>query len=258
MSWLLVAASLLVWPGPESARAAIAENGSEVTACTTASDTVTLPSWTPSADDVILLWLFWREDGVSINTVSGNGLTWNQVACVTNEQLQNEGCLYSASAGSSPSTGSIVAQTSASAVAFIGVAQRFSGVDDATADGVEASSTNDGPAVDDDDMLHSVTTVTANAWAFAAGGGRGDEFTAPMGETLIVSTAECNTGGNRIQAHVWYEGPVASPGSVQLGAANDLSGTDDWIMITAALKPDTGGGGGAAAPPTQMLQGVGD
>jgi hypothetical protein len=245
---------LLAWCVP--ARAQIALSDTFIEACTTGSDTVTLPSWTPSADRVILLYLFWREDGTDINTVAGNGLTWNQIACVTNTQGQREGCMYSASTGSSPSTGSIVATTAASAVTFIGVAQQFSGVDDATADGVEAFATHAGPNPDDNDMLHSVTTITADAWVVAGGGARAVDFTVPMEETLIRSTDECNSGGDRIGADFWYQGPVATPASTQLGEADDLSANQDWLMILAVLKP-AGGAPPAAGTPQRTLVGVG-
>ena len=39
------------------------------------------------------------------------------------------------------------------------------------------------------------------------------------------------------RASLWYEGPVASPGPTQLGAADDLSAAGDWAAIVVALKP---------------------
>jgi hypothetical protein len=36
---------------------------------------------------------------------------------------------------------------------------------------------------------------------------------------------------------MWYRGPIASPGSVQLGAASDLSSANDWSLVVLSLKP---------------------
>ena len=114
-------------------------------------------------------------------------------------------------------------------------AERFSGVD--TASPVEASATNAGPAVDDRNMLRSVTAVSPNAWAVAVGWYRTMTFTLPAGETAVLLNQVAGSGGDITRSSMWYQGPVASPASTQLGASNDLAAANDWAMIAVSLKP---------------------
>src|SRR3990167_7612800 len=122
------------------------------------------------------------------------------------------------------------------------VVAEFSGVDVATTDGIEASATTAGPGTDDNDMLLAVTTVTDNAWAVAAGWGRGQALTLPGGETAIQINVVTDPGlGNVTRCHLWYQGPVSPAASTQLGALDDLSANGDWAMIVVAVKPSGGG-----------------
>jgi hypothetical protein len=123
------------------------------------------------------------------------------------------------------------------------VATRFSGVDTSGTDGsgaVEASATDAGPAADDNDMLSSITTITNDAWAFAAGATRATvTFTVPGGETAISINNEVGSGGNVTGCHTWYQAQPSAQ-STQLGDLNDLSTAREWCMILVSIKPPGG------------------
>ena len=116
------------------------------------------------------------------------------------------------------------------------IAQRFSGVSTSTP--LEASQTNAGPpTTDDQNMLQAVTTLTSGAWAVAVGWYRGATLTLPGGETAILINLLAGSGGDATHASMWFEGPVGSPGSTQLGGTGDLSTANDWAMIVVSLRP---------------------
>jgi len=117
----------------------------------------------------------------------------------------------------------------------VATAQRFSGVSTTTP--VETQATNAGPAVDNRDMLQTVTTTTPGAWAIAAGWHRTAMLGVPGGQTAISINQPAGSGGDLTHLSMWYQGPITTPGSTQLGAANDLSRTNDWAMVAVSLKP---------------------
>jgi len=209
----------------------------------TTGDSFTLTSWTPGSNELVLLAVAVRDESIAV-TASGNGLTFVQVADVDNTQGQGGITLFRAM-GASPSTGSITVTMTGNLKPAMAIATRFSGVDTSGTHGsgaVEASATNVGPGTDDDDMLQAVSTVTANAWAVAAGWGRSQAFTVPGGEAAVSSSPSsvnqtAGSGGDITRCSVWYEGPVATPASTQLGAANDLAAAGDWAMIVVSVKP---------------------
>jgi len=116
-----------------------------------AGSSITLTSWTPAANELVLLFVAQRNEAL-VPSVSGNGLTWVSVATVDGNQGQNGLAVFRAM-GSSPTTGSIsVTNVSGFDVA---VACRFSGADTSGTNGsgaIDASATTAGPAVDDNDM----------------------------------------------------------------------------------------------------------
>jgi len=215
---------------------AIALDGSAISGSITTGDTLTLPSWTPTANNPVLLAIAQRNETIAIS-VAGNSLTWTSIANVDNTQNEGGIALWRGR-GASPTTGSITITVTGNLLPVVGIAQQFSGVDTTTDDGVEAFATNAGPAVDDNDMLQAVTTISDNAWAVAGGWHRGNvNLTVPAGETAILVNVRAGTGGNITNADLWYQGPVTPPASTQLGDLNDLSAAVDWAMIVVSLKP---------------------
>jgi hypothetical protein len=135
--------------------------------------------------------------------------------------------------GASPTTGSITVTLTGNSQAAVAIAQRFSGVHTTTP--VEAMVTNAGPATDNDDLFDSVTTLSADAFVVAASEQRIAQLTLPAGETAIAVNQQAGTSST--YGSMWYEGPIATPGSTQLGDTNDLDNTNDWALILVALKP---------------------
>lgn len=199
---------------------------------------ITFASWTPQANELVLVFLAERDENLS-SSIGGNGLTWIQVADVNNTQGQN-GCTVWRAMGASPTTGSItITNTSGFAVA---VACRFSGVDTGGTNGsaaVEASATAAGPGTDDDDAQVSVTTVTDNAWAVGVITHRSATFTTPGDQTTVSINNTNGTGGNTTTCSVVRK-TVASHGSTTLGGANSLNAATDWCCIAVSVKPQTG------------------
>lgn len=200
-----------------------------------AGSSITLASWTPAANELVLLFIAQRDEAL-VPSVSGNGLTWVSVANVDNTQGQNGVAIYRAM-GASPSTGSItVTNTSGFDVA---VACRFSGMDIGGTNGsaaVEASGTATGPAVDDDDAQVSVTTVTDNAWALAVFTHRSATFSTPGDQTTVSINNVNGSAGNTTTCSVVRK-TITPAGSATLGGANDLSAATDWCAAAVSIKP---------------------
>jgi len=215
-----------------------------------ATGNITLPSWSPATDELVLLALSCRDTSQTPSP-AGNGYTFVEVENVLNTQSQFKMWLWRAMKDS-PSTGSIVITLSGNTDPAVATATRFSGVDNGGTHGataVEVSGTNVGPNPDDDDMLDSITTVTNNAWAYAAGSHRLETFTVPGGETALSINNSEGAGGDTTSISTWYqETPTA--GSTQLGAAADLGSDTDWSMILASIKPT----GGAAPTPGDRIK----
>lgn len=203
-----------------------------------AGSSITLTSWTPGSNELCLLFIAQRNEALA-PSVSGNGLTWVEVANIDNTQGQNGVSVWRAM-GASPTTGSItVTNVSGFDVA---VACRFSGVDTGGTNGsaaVEASGTAAGPAVDNDDAQVSVTTVTDNAWAVAALTHRSATFTTPGGQTTVSINNTNGSAGNTTTCSVVRK-TITPAGSATLGGANSLSAATDWCGIAVSVKPATG------------------
>jgi hypothetical protein len=212
---------------------AISLAGAPVSASTASATSVTLPSWSPGPNDLILVAISQRDESKAVQ-VSGNGLTWTELANVDNTQGQGGVSLWWAQ-GAAPSPGSITVTIAGNTKPVVVVAQRFAGV--ATSGGVEALATNPGPGTDNANMLQSVTTLTPGAWAIGAGWHRGQTFAVPSGESPVLVNQTAGASGDTTRASMWYEGPVATPAPTQVGAAGDLSGAGDWAMVAVSLRP---------------------
>lgn len=213
----------------------------------TSGDSVTLTSWTPGANELILLAVAQRDETISIS-VSGNGLTWVEILNVNNAQAQCGISLWR-TMGASPSTGSITVTVTGNLKPVVCVATRFSGVDTSGTNGsgaVEVSASDAGPpATDDANMKVNITTLTNNAFAFGCGSHRNQNFTTPTGETTISINNTAGTGGDVTKCSTWYESvPIAS--TVTVGANGDLAGAIDWAIIAVSIKPAAVGGGSVA------------
>jgi len=209
-----------------------------VTGSVATGNTVSLTSWTPSAWDLILLVVATRDDTPNISSVAGNGLTWQLVRSVRNDDEECCLRLYRAQ-GASPSTGQVVVTFSGNSVPVMCVASRFAGC---STDGVNGSDAvevvvyDDGPSSSSNDVLKAITTVSDNAWAVACATHRDSTLTVPGDETAISINNSVGTSSNVTTASIWYQ-ETTTPGSVTLGESNDLNTSTDWVIIVASLKP---------------------
>lgn|SRR3990167_247216 len=217
---------------------AIALNGAAISA-SAGSGSLNMPEWTPAANDLCIFMAGWRDATPVSSSVSGNGLTWVRSLSVMNTQSQNGFQVWYAT-GLAPTTGCINYDITGNALPVVCIAQRFSGVNvGAASAGIERTASSIGPAVDNNDMLGNITTITDSAWAVAGGTHRSRNFTAPSGETGILVNAVGGTGGNQTKVSMWYQNPgaISPPATCQLGGLADLSGSDDWCMAILDLMP---------------------
>lgn len=200
----------------------------------TSTDRVVLTSWTPVAGEIVLLGAATRHTGATINSVSGNNLTWTQVATVDNAQSQMQIFVWKG-VGTAPTEGSITVICSHSRSAIVAQAVRLWGVSGSTP--IEVSETDAGPGTDNANMKDDITTLTDGAWAMGFGTFRSGVFTAPGGEVQIGSTIIADPGtGDTTPMAIWYE-LVASAGATTVGADGDLDSARDWSQITLSVKP---------------------
>ncbi len=230
---------MIFFSGTKKAEAAFAFVQTINDCFTTAGNGNTMTSWSPQANEILLLAVYVLNEDTAVTNVAGNGLTWTQVADVDNARAVGGVTVFRASSASTPSSGSITFDhnTAKPALAF---ATRISGGDRTTNDGVEASNTAPGGVTDNDDMLVSLTTVTNAALAVGLGGQRGSgTFTPGADETEIFeSSADCGASGSRIRGNLWHiTNPVDPAATVELGQANSLGAAQAWTAVGVSIKP---------------------
>jgi len=218
---------------------AIALEGT-TTGSTTSAASFTLTSWTPLADELVLLAVAARDESITV-TASGNGLTFVEVADVDNVQGQCGITVLRAMESSGVTTGQITVTMTGNSKPAFAVASRFSGVDTSGSEGsgaVEATATDTGPDPDNDDVKISVTTVTDNAWAWAAATHRSGTLDSPpdTGEVTISLNNTAGSGGDITSCSTWYQ-VVPTAGATQLGTDNDLDSARDWCAAAISIKP---------------------
>lgn len=221
----------------------------------TTGDTSTLTSWTPAADELILLFVAMRDEGIT-PTAAGNGITFTQIHKIDNTQNIGALTVFRGMDGS-PSTGIITVTHTGNTDTVSCIATRFSGVDTSGSNGSGAignTATDTGPDPDDDDLLLSVTIDAADNFAIGSGYTRSATVSDPpaSGETTILINQEFGSGGNRINCHVWYQ--TGATGSVQLGEAANLSADNDHVE--SAIEVKAGGAFTQAVAGTQTSAGT--
>ena len=207
-----------------------------LTASTVSGTSITFSSWTPAANELLLVAVALRDETIA-PSVAGNGLTWVSVANVDNVQNQCGINLFRA-LGASPSAGAITITLTGNSNPASAVAFRLSGVNTGGANGsgaVENVATNIGPVKDSEDMKTAVTTLTPSAWAIGFGTHRRKTFTVPSGETSISINNHVGSSGEQTSCSVWYES-VATPITTMVGANGDLSNDVDWCMIAVSIS----------------------
>jgi hypothetical protein len=208
---------------------------------------ISLTSWTPSANDLILVGVALLDETDSVSSINGNGLTFSLVTSATSSNYRME--VWKAQ-GASPSSGQITVNMTSGGSNVFAIATRFSGVDTIT--NVEDSASATGS--NDNDML--VTGITASgsgSWIVGFGTHGNDVLTVPSGETAILINQSVGGGPNTCSNSEWYEEATGS-GDYQIGDTNDLGGNTNWAAIGVALKPSTSRTGNVASGTLNAIQ----
>jgi len=200
-----------------------------VTGTATAANSVAPSSWTPSANDLILVWVACRS-GITVSSVSGNGITFSKVV-EDLESPQNQ-CTLSLWRGmsASPSTGAITATLSGTANAAVIQAHRISGaITTGTngADAIGASAIANTGATDTNAPSVTLTTTAANSRCYGGATHRSQVYSAGSGETAISLNITAGTAGDTTSLSTEYQ-DVASASSVTINGT--LANATDWIQ----------------------------
>lgn len=192
---------------------------------------VTLPSWTPATDELVLVGVY-APAGIS-PSLAGNGLTWASVGTISDTVAGYRVSVFRAM-GASPTTGSITVTLTGNVAEADAIAVRISGALTGSngADAVEDVQTA-ASAGGDADMLTTVTPTENDSLVIGFGGHGAAAFTVPGGETGIEINVQ--SLGTSIES-AWYEA-VATAAATQLGDTGDLDDSPTWALVALAVKP---------------------
>ena len=167
---------------------------------------ITLPSWTPSGNELILVAIAQRNETIT-PSLSGNGLTFVQVLDKDDSQGQC-GVVVFRAMGASPTTGSITVTLTSNTLPAYAIAARFSETDTSGTNGsgaVEATASAETGAVDNGNITVDITTLTNGAWAYGAVATHGSGTLTLVDETTIDINNSQGSAGNLITAHAFYQ-----------------------------------------------------
>ncbi len=219
--------------------------GTPINVSTAAGATLTLSGFTPQAHELALVAVMTRTNTVT-HGVTGGGLTWTQAASVTMEGTNGKLTLWRAMSQTAPAGGDLTITATGNTGSLMATAWRLDGVNQEGTNGsgaCEVVVTDDGPAAGASNfsMKTNITSLSDKSCCVAVGSHRSTTFTLPTGETAIKLNDHVGAGASNISLSVWYE--VTNPaGTATLGADNDLSDNQWWVMIVVAVKPDTDSG----------------
>ena len=201
---------------------------------------ITLPSWTPSGNELILVAIAQRNETIT-PSLSGNGLTFVQVLDKDDSQGQC-GVVVFRAMGASPTTGSITVTLTSNTLPAYAIAARFSETDTSGTNGsgaVEATASAETGAVDNGNITVDITTLTNGAWAYGAVATHGSGTLTLVDETTIDINNSQGSAGNLITAHAFYQS-VPTAGSTTLLGSSSFSSAREWALVAIAIKPATG------------------
>ena len=159
-----------------------------VSGTATSASSISAASWTPGANDLILVWVACRST-VTVSSVSGNGITFSKV--VEDLESPQGQCTLSLWRGmaTSPSAGQITATLSGTANAAVIVAHRITGADTGGTNGsgaIGASAIANTGATDTASPSVNVTTTAANSRVYGGATHRSQTYSVGAGETAIT------------------------------------------------------------------------
>lgn len=185
-------------------------------------------SWTPAANDLVVVSVVSRNTTATHDSVTGNGITFTKQEAKDGSTSLRSSIWTGQNA--SPSAGQITATFSASVLGCAIIVARFSGVNTSTP--VEVVAT--GATATDANPTISVTTLTNNAWVVGHCATRVDAlFTAA--DTDIVHDINGGATGDKVYLSMEY-GIQATAGSFTLNGTLSSSARV-WTMEAVVLKP---------------------
>lgn len=206
----------------------------------TTGDSFLLPSWTPQANELVLVQVSMRGQSI-VPSLSGNGLTFVEITRKDDVQGVGRVIVFRAMSAS-PSTGQITVTVTGNTKPVAAIAIRVSGADTSGTNGsgaIEATATAEVGSVDNNDLKVDITTLTNGARAIAVSYARLADITLPSGEVAIDINYSAGSGGDNVRASAWYE-DTPTAGTITLGADNDLSSAREWAVIAVGIKPASG------------------
>ncbi len=222
----------------------IALEGSAIVGSITSGNTLTMPTWTPGANELCLIAVAQRNESIA-PTIAGNGLTWVEILNLDNAQGQCGISVFRAM-GASPSSGTPIITATGNLTPIVGVGIRLSGVDTSGTNGsgaVEVTASYAGPPVtDDDDMKVSITPLTSPTWAIGFGTHRAGVFTTPGNQTTISINNSAGIGGDITTCSVFYAA-LSNTSAFTLGGDNSLNSNRDYAIIGLIIKQAAAAGG---------------
>jgi hypothetical protein len=230
--------------------AAIAFTHLETTGSTTDATSFTTGSVTPTADRLQLLAVVnTKSSTATLPTVSGDGLTWVQVATCTYDSSTAKRLTLFRALGASPSTGSLT-------IDFGGTTQTGIGWSWVEVSGTDTSGTNGSGAIVQAVCGTEATTATPSVTLSAFG----NAANATYGAFGIGTNPTCTAGTGFTKAGSFSHTTPASAICSEYQTANDTSVDLTWsasntgLGIGVEIKDATATGG----TKRQMLLGVGD
>ncbi len=200
-----------------------------VSGTATSASSISAASWTPGANDLILVWVACRS-GITVSSVSGNGITFSKV--VEDLESPQGQCTLSLWRGmaTSPSAGQITATLSGTANAAVMVAHRITGADTGGTNGsgaIGASAIANTGATDTASPSVNVTTTAANSRVYGGATHRSQTYSVGAGETAITLNITAGTAGDVTSISTEYQ-DVASASTVTINGT--LASATDWIQ----------------------------
>lgn len=200
-------------------------------------DSFLLPSWTPQANELVLVQVSMRGQSI-VPGLSGNGLTFVEVNRKDDVQGVGRVILFRAMEAS-PTTGQITVTVTGNTKPVAAIAIRVSGTDTSGSNGsgaIEAIASAEVGSIDNNDLKVDITTLSNGARAVAVSYARLANITLPSGENPIEINYSAGSGGDNICASAWYE-DTPTAGTITLGGDNSLSSNREWAVIVVSLKP---------------------
>lgn len=195
-----------------------------------------LGTWTPSANDLIVVWVAIRQNTPTVTGVAGNGITFANVFAVNDQQGQVRLECWRGQAAS-PSSGQITVTLSGSVIASIAAAHRIAGANTGGTNGsaaVEVSASADTGGTDTTAPSVNITTLSNDTLVIGGATHRNRTYTVGAGETAISINNTIGAGGDTTSISMEYQN-VTSPTAVTINGT--LDSALDWIQGAVAIKP---------------------